>query len=73
MSQVDHTSTRAASRHLARAVSLLHLACTQLSAASQASPDRRSRTKLHNLALGLREFSIPLDRLASLFERGCRL
>jgi hypothetical protein len=38
--------------------------------ASQASTDRYHRNKFHRLALGLREFSLPLSRIASLLERG---
>jgi hypothetical protein len=70
MRRVEHVSHRAASRRLARAVSLLHLAGQQLLAASQASPDRFHRNKLRGLALGLREVSLPLSRIASVLERG---
>ena len=72
MSQVKHTSSRTASRRLARAVSFLHLASQQLSAASQASPNRYHQTRLHGLAVGLRDFSLPLRRIASILERGDR-
>jgi len=71
MSKVEHTSSRAASRRLARAASLLNLASKQLNAASDVSPDRYHRTKFHNLALGLREFTLPLSRIASVLERRC--
>jgi hypothetical protein len=70
MNKVHHKSNRAASRRLARAVSLLYRAGEQLSAAGQASPDRYHRNKLHRLALGLRELSLPLSRIASVLERG---
>ena len=70
MSRVEHISNRAASRILARAVILLTRAGEQLSAASHLSPDRYHRNKFHRLALGLREFSLPLSRAASLLERG---
>ena len=70
MSKVNHVSSRAASRRLARAVSLLTLAGEQLAAASQVSPDRWHRNKLHNFSIGLRELSLPLSRIASHLERG---
>jgi hypothetical protein len=70
MPKVEHTSNRTASRKLVRAVTLLTLAGQQLSAASQTSVDRYHRNKFHRLALGLREFSLPLSRIASLLERG---
>ena len=70
MPKVEHTSNRTASRKLVRAVTFLTLAGQQLSAASQASSDRYHRNKFHRLALGLREFSLPLSRIASLLERG---
>jgi hypothetical protein len=70
MNRFDHTSNRTTSRKLVRAVTLLTRAGEQLSAASQSSPDRYHRNKFHRLALGLREFSIPLSRIASLLERG---
>jgi hypothetical protein len=70
MRKVEHTSNRAASRRLARAVSLLHRAGEQLSAASPALLDRYHRNKLHGLALGLRDLSLPLSRIVSELERG---
>jgi hypothetical protein len=70
MPKVEHTSNRTASRKLVRAVTFLTLAGQQLNAASHASSDRYHRNKFHRLALGLREFSLPLSRLASLLERG---
>jgi hypothetical protein len=70
MPRVEHTSNRTASRKLVRAVSLLTRAGEQLSAASQVSADRYHRNKFHRLALGLREFSLPLSRIASLLDRG---
>jgi hypothetical protein len=72
MPRVEHASYRAASRRLARAVFLLHRAGEQLSAASQVSPDRYHRNKLETLAVGLRELSLPLSRIASHLERGGR-
>jgi hypothetical protein len=62
-------SNRAASRKLVRAVSFLARASKQLGAASQASPDRYHRNKFHRLALGLRVFSVPSSRIASVLER----
>lgn len=70
MRRVEHISNRAASRRLARAVALLDRAGEQLSAASQAAPDRYHRNKLHTLAVGLRDLSLPLSRIASVLERG---
>jgi len=70
MRKVEHTSNRAASRKLLRAVSLLNLAGRQLSAAGNVSNDRYHRNKLHSLALGLRELSLPLSRIASVLGRG---
>lgn len=69
MPQLEHTSTRAASRKLARAAFLLTRAGEQLSAASKASPDRYHRNRFHRLALNLREFSLPVERIASVLER----
>jgi hypothetical protein len=70
MNKFEHTSNRTASRKLVRAVTFLTLAGQQLSAASQSAPDRYHRYKFHRLALGLRDFSLPLSRIASLLERG---
>lgn len=70
MSRVSHTASRAASRRLARAVFLLDCAGRQISAASNASSDRYHRNKLHNLAIGLRDLTLPLYRIVSHLERG---
>lgn len=70
MRKVEHTSPRAASRRVARAVSFLTLAGEQLAAASHASPDRYHRNKLHSFSIGIRELSLPLSRIASHLERG---
>ena len=72
MTQVDHNSNRAASRRLGRVFFLLRSAGEQLTAASHASPDRHHRKQLHNLAVELRELSVPLSRIASHLERGGR-
>jgi hypothetical protein len=70
MKRVDHTSNRTASRKLVRAITHLTIAGRELSAAGLASPDRYHQNKFQNLALGLREFSLPLSRIASILERG---
>ena len=70
MPRVEHTSNRTASRKLVRAVTFLTLAGRALSAAGQVSTDRYHRNKFHRLAIGLRELSLPLSRIASLLERG---
>lgn len=67
------TSNRVASRRLMRALILLNRAGRQLDFASQATPDRFHRDRLHSFAEGLRELSIPLSRLASRFEKGGEL
>lgn len=70
MKPLDRSSSLAASRKLARAVSLLSLAGEQLAAARHSSLDRYHRKKLHNFSIGLRELSLPLSRIASRLERG---
>ena len=70
MTKFEHKSHRAASKRLAQAVSLLHLAGDQLNAARQASPDNFHQKKLCDLALGVRALSLPLSRIASVLERG---
>lgn len=70
MSKVEHTSNRTASRKLVRAVTFLTLAGQALNAAGQVSKDHYHRKKFHRLAVGLREFSLPLSRIATLLERG---
>ena len=59
-----------ASRRLGRAITLLNRAGRQLDGASQAAPDRFNRDHLYSLATGLREFTLPLSRLASHLQRG---
>ena len=73
MSQLNHTSKRHTSRRLTRAVTLLHRAGRQLDTASQTAPDRYNRDRLHTLAIGLRELSLPLSRIASRLEKGGEL
>lgn len=70
MTKSEHISSRTASRKLVRAVTFLALAGQQLTAAGNASPNRHYRNRLHSLALGVRDLSLPLSRLASLLERG---
>lgn len=71
--QYEPASRRAASRRLERAITLLHRAGRQLDAASHAAPDRFHRDRLYNLALGLRELSLPLARIASRLQKGIAL
>jgi hypothetical protein len=69
MAEVNPISRRVASRRLAKAVVLLHRAGQQLRNASQSAPDRYNRDKLHILALGLRDISVPLSKLATLLHK----
>jgi len=71
MQRFDHTLNRAASRHLARAASLLNRAEHHLSAASSAAPDRYHQRQLHGLAHDLREIDAPLSQLSSALDSGC--
>jgi hypothetical protein len=73
MAPLELTSSRAASRRLARAVTLLNRAGQQLDGASHAAPDRFHRDHLHFLATGLRELSLPLARIASVLQKGGQL
>lgn len=73
MTPLELTSNRAASRRLARAVTLLNRAGRQLDGASHASTDRFHRDRLRFFATGLREFSLPLSRIASVLEKGGEL
>lgn len=70
MNRVSHTSNRAASLRLARAVSHLQRAGQQLSAATNAAPNRHHQNQLRRLAIDLREVSLPIAGLASLLARG---
>jgi len=71
MPQVEHTSPRAASRPLVRAVSLLTLAEAQLSSASKFAPSRHHRNKLDWAIVNLTKLSTSLDRILSTLESGC--
>ena len=73
MEPLEITSSRVASRRLARAVTLLHRAGRQLDSASQAAPDRFHRDRLRFFATGLRDLAIPLSRIASHLEKGGEL
>lgn len=73
MPQVSHTSHRAATLRLARAVSYIQRAGQQLTAATQAAPTRYHQKQLRRLAIDLRAFSAPILGLASSLEhRGGR-
>ncbi|MBB5066099.1 hypothetical protein [Granulicella mallensis] len=71
MSKVDHTLYLAASRQIARAVSLLTLAEAQLSSASKSAPNRHHRNKLDWAIVNLAKLSTSLDRILSTLESGC--
>jgi hypothetical protein len=73
MHTVHNNSSRHASRRLERAVILLNRAGRQLDGASHVAPDRFQRDRLYSLATGLREFTLPLSRLASYLQRGGQL
>lgn len=70
MQQVHNNSSRSASRRLERAVTLLNRAGRQLDGASHVAPNRFHRDHLYSLASGLREFTLPLSRLASRLQKG---
>lgn len=70
MPQVSHTSSRAASIRVARAASYLHQAGQQLTAATNAAPDRYHQQRLRRLLADLRELSQPVEGLVSSLERG---
>ncbi len=72
MSRVSHTSDCAASIRLARAVSHLQQAGKELSAATQAAPDRYHQKQLRSLAVDLRTLSMPITGIATSLERGGR-
>ena len=72
MSRADYQShsRRIASRQLTRAVTLLGRAGRQLDDASRVVPDSYNRDRLHYIATGLRDLSLPLSRIASRLEKG---
>jgi hypothetical protein len=69
MSKVSHTLSLAASRHIARVASHLNQAGKQLSAATQAAPNRYHQQRLRRLLADLRGLSLPVDNLASSLQR----
>jgi len=69
MAQASHTSSRAASLRLARAVSHLQRAEQQLTAATHAAPSRHHQKQLRDIAVDLRALSGPIAGLASFLER----
>jgi hypothetical protein len=71
MERVDHTSPCAATRHIARAVSLLNRAEHHLSAARSTASNRFQREQLHRLTCDLRSIRAPLARISSALESGC--
>lgn len=70
MRSLNTASNRIASRRLVRAITLLNRAGRQLSTASQSAQDRYNRDRLHALAVGLRELTLPLGTIASRLEKG---
>ena len=70
MERVWHSSNRAASIRLARAVSHLQRAGQQLTAATHAAPTRYHQQQLRRLAVDLRALSAPIEGLASFLEHG---
>lgn len=72
MNRVSHTNHRSASIRLARAVSHLQRANRELTAATQAAPDRYHQNQLRHLAVDVRELSNPLSRIVWTLENGAR-
>lgn len=70
MNRVSHTSNRAASLRLERAVSHIHRAGQLISAATHAAPNRYHQDQLRRLAVDLRALSAPIEGLASFLEHG---
>jgi hypothetical protein len=68
MSQVEHTSSRAASRHIARAAALLSRAEHHLNAARSAASNRFEREQLHRLTRDLRSIGSPLASISPPLE-----
>jgi hypothetical protein len=64
MSKVNHIAPSAASRHIARAASLLNRAGHHLSAASSTAPDHYHQEQLKGLAFDLRRLDAPLSHLS---------
>lgn len=73
MERVSHSSNRAASLRVARAVSHLKRAGQQLTAAADAAPTRYHQQQLRRLTVDLRTLSAPIEGLASFLDHGgCR-
>lgn len=70
MPNFNRTSPRLATRRIHRAVTLLFRAGRQLDAAGCAMPDPYHSDRLRHLAVGLRDFSLPLSRLAARLDNG---
>ena len=70
MHTVHNKCSRLASRGVSKAVTLLFRAGKELEAASRNAPDRYNADRLKFLALGVREVTLPLHRLASHLEKG---
>jgi hypothetical protein len=66
---LDRSSHRIASRRVNRAAMLLSRAGRELDTASRLA-DRYHSDRLHVLATGLRELSLPISKIASRLERG---
>ena len=73
MQALHSTSPRIASRRLNRAVTLITRAGLQLEHASRVAPDRYNADRLHLIAIGLRDLSLPLTRIATRLEKGGEL
>lgn len=65
-----YTPTLPASKHIARAASLLNRAEHHLSAAGSTAPDRYLQEQLHGLAFDLRRLDSPLLRLSHSVHAG---
>jgi hypothetical protein len=63
-------SHRIASRRLTRAITLLTRAGRQLDNASRLAPDKYNADRLRFFAIGIRDLSLPLSRIASRLEKG---
>lgn len=68
--QLHSSSPRIASRRLTRAITLLTRAGRQLDTASRLAPDKYNADRLRFLAIGIRDLSLPLSRIASRLEKG---
>jgi hypothetical protein len=64
MRQVEHTPSSTASKHIARAASLLNRAEHHLRTASFTAPDHYHQDQLQGLAFDLRSLDAPLSRLS---------